>query len=102
MSKRPTAEIAPSAAPPHAILVWCDLVSIFVQFPSIHGPCVLSYPRDTKGLSDVLKLMATRHATEGAGQPYYAPIRSVSRDPRFAPKQRDVVAELMRKKGIGR
>lgn len=103
---KPTVEIAPSAAPPHALLIWCDLTRIFVQMPSMHGPCVIDYPRDAHGVSDVLNLMKERHAIEYAGAIYHKPalphsLKSVpTRDPRFDNKQRTVVAELLRRKGI--
>lgn len=99
MSK-PTAEIAPSAAPPHALLIWCDLNRIYIQMPSQNGPCVIDYPRDSHALSDILRLMKDRHAAEGAGD-YILPTSPLTkRDERFTPKQRDTVAELLRRKGI--
>lgn len=98
---KPTAEIAPSAAPDWAIQIWCDLTRIYIQLPSTHGPCVLDYPRDAHGLSDVLNLMRTRHKVEGAEAIYHAPtLPTIKRDPRFTPKQRDVVRDLLRKRGI--
>lgn len=98
-SPRPTASIAPSAAPPHAILIWCDHNRIYIQLPSTHGPCVLDYSRDSRGISNVLSLMHTRHAKEGAGQPYVKP-PFIKQDPRFTPNQRETVRELLRRKGI--
>lgn len=101
MTARPTATIAASAAPPHAILIWCDLSRVFIQLPSQHGPCVLDYPRDVKGVMEVLSLMKERHVVESAGAPYHKPALPLKpRDPRFTPNQRDVVAELLRRKGI--
>lgn len=103
---KPTVEVAPSAAPPHALLIWCDLTRIYVQMPSMHGPCVIDYPRDAHSISDILNLMKSRHATEYAGAAYVKPERPHSlksvpvRDPRFDNRQRTVVAELLRRKGI--
>lgn len=98
---RPTASITPSAAPDYAIQIWCDMTRIYIQLPSQHGPCVLDYPRDAHGLSNVLALMKTRHVNEGAGAPYTAPaLPTIPRDPRFTPVQRDRVRDLLRRKGI--
>lgn len=99
MSAKPTAQIAPSAAPAHAILIWCDLSRIYIQLPSINGPCVLDYTRDAKGLGNVLDLMRSRHQTETAGAPYAKPPWT-KQDPRFTPVQRETVRELLRRKGI--
>lgn len=97
-----TAEIAKSAAPDWALSVWCDLRNIYVQLPSQHGPCVITYPRDSRGLSLVLDLMKSRHDTEGYGQVYLVPPPPIKRDDRFSPNQRDLVRDVMRKAGIAR
>ena len=94
------AQIAPSAAPDYAIQIWCDHLRIYIQLPSHNGPCVLDYPRDAHGLSDVLALMKSRHAVEGAGGPYLQPPPAIKRDSRFTPVQRDGVRDLLRKKGV--
>jgi hypothetical protein len=50
-----------SAAPPNAILVWCDGVNIFAEFPGPQGlPVVVRYPLTTTGLASVLSLIRTR------------------------------------------
>jgi len=95
-----TAFAAPSAAPAWAISIWCDLTRIYIQLPSTHGPCVLDYPRDSHGLSDVLNLMKTHHVVEGHGAVYHQPAPLITRDKRFTPVQRDMVADLLRRKGI--
>lgn len=95
-----TAEIAPSAAPDWAVLVWCDLRSIYMQFPSQNGPCVVTFSRDSIGMSKALDLLRTRHTTEGYGQTYLAPPPPIKRDARFSPAQRDIVREILRKRGI--
>lgn len=97
-----TAEIAHSAAPDWALSVWCDLRSIYVQLPSQHGPCVITYTRDSRGLSQVLDLMRTRHECEGYGKVYLVPPPSIKRDARFSPKLQDLARETMRKAGIKR
>jgi hypothetical protein len=95
-----TAQIAVSAAPDWAIQIWCDLTHIYIQLPSQNGPCVLEYPRDSHALSDILNLMKSRHAVEGASGPYLAPPPAIKRDARFTPVQRDGVRDLLRRKGI--
>lgn len=97
-----SAEHAKTAAPDWALSVWCDLRSIYVQLPSQHGPCVITYTRDSRGLSLVLDLMKSRHATEGYGQVFLVPPPPIKRDSRFSPNQRDLVRDVMRKAGRGR
>lgn len=93
-------EIAPSAAPDWAVLTWCDLRSVYMQFPSQNGPCVVTFARDSLGLAKALDLLKTRHTTEGHGQTYLAPPPPIKRDARFTPVQRDIVREILRKRGI--
>ncbi len=95
-----TAELAASAAPDYAVQLWCDLRSLYMQFPSQNGPCVVAFSRDSLGLAKALDLLRSRHATEGAGTPYTSPPSSVKRDARFSPQQRDIVRDMLRKRGI--
>lgn len=93
------AEVAPSAAPDWAVLVWCDLQSIYIQFPSQNGPCVLTFPRDSMGLNKALDLLKMRHAHEGHGQAYLAkPVPT--RDARFTPQQRDIARMVLQRRGV--
>lgn len=50
--------VAPSAAPPNALLVWADHRSIYVQLRYSSGaPYILSFPRSEGGLSKALALL---------------------------------------------
>lgn len=52
---------APSAAPPNAIPLWTDGLSIFTELPGPSGtPYVLRYPRTSAGLSQVLALITAQ------------------------------------------
>lgn len=95
-----SATAAASATPHWAIMLWCDQHRIYVQLPSQNGPCVLDYTRDAKGLSEVLALMKTRHRNEGAEAAYVAPPIPVKPRVPLTPNSRDVVRDLLRRKGI--
>jgi hypothetical protein len=95
-----TAELALTAAPDYAVQLWCDLRSIYMQFPSQNGPCIVSFARNTMGLAKALDLLRSRHATEGAGTPYTSPPPPIKRDSRFSPKQQDIVRDVLRRRGI--
>jgi hypothetical protein len=95
-----TATSASTAAPAYAVLLWCDIRTIYVQFPSQNGPCVVSFPRDSGGLSKALDLLKSRHAVEGAGEAYVAPPLPFKPSVAISPNSRDVVREMLRKKGI--
>lgn len=96
-----TATAATVAAPPWAITIWCDLTHIYIQLPSTHGPCVIDYPRDAYGLGQVLTLMRDRHVREGAAS-YQVPVNPLHRPAlMLSPNSRDVVRDLLRRKGIG-
>lgn len=92
-----TATLAHSAAPDYSVLVWCDHRSLFMQFPSINGPCVITFPRDSIGLAKALDLLRSRHSTEGAGAAYLAPPPPIKRDERFSPNLRDLARDIIRK-----
>lgn len=95
-----TASAAATAAPDYAVSLWCDLRSIYVQFPSQNGPCVVTFPRDSGGLSKALDLLKTRHAVEGAGVPYSPPPIPFKPTVPIGANSRDIVREMLRKKGI--
>jgi hypothetical protein len=62
-----------SAAPPHAVKVWCDDHSVFAEVPSIHGPCVVAFPLSEGGLSRCLALLGAKHTADVSGAPYLRP-----------------------------
>jgi hypothetical protein len=95
-----TATAAATAAPAYAVLLWCDLRTIYVQFPAQNGPCVVSFPRDSGGLSKALDLLKSRHAVEGAGAVYTQPAPPFKPSVAISPNSRDVVREMLRRKGI--
>lgn len=58
-----------SAAPPSAILLWSDGLSIFAELPGPENrPVVLRYPLTIPGLSSALALVRTR-TYDGTGAP---------------------------------
>ena len=95
-----TATSADTASPDWAVLTWCDLRTIYMQFPSTHGPCVISFPRDSIGLAKALDLLKTRHATEGHGQPYTLPPAPFRPSSSATAPQRLSAREILRKRGI--
>lgn len=64
---------APSAAPSYAVPFWADANSIYCELPSQNGPCVISYPRTTLGLSKALAILFGKYEVEGHGEPYSRP-----------------------------
>lgn len=87
------------AVPPFAITLWCDLRSIYVTLPSHNGPCVVTFPRDSRGLSEVLRLMASRHEAE-SGAPYIAPPPKVKPTVVLTELQLATARSLLRRKGV--
>ena len=67
------ATIAPSAAPPYAIRVWCDDNNIFAEVPSINAPCVIAAAFSEGGLSKILEILGAKHRSEAAGIAYERP-----------------------------
>lgn len=52
-----------SAAPRRAILMWCDGVSLFAEFPGPEGlPIIVRYPLTSAGLASALSIVRTRVA----------------------------------------
>lgn len=60
-----TAHASPSAAPPNALPIWTDGLSLFTQLPGPQSPMVLRYPLTAQGLSTALGLIRT-HAYDTA------------------------------------
>jgi hypothetical protein len=94
-----TAQITTVDIPPFAITIWCDLRSIYVTLPSHNGPCVVTFPRDSRGLSEVLRLMASRHEAE-SGTPYLAPPPVAKPTVNLTELQRATARSLLRRKGV--
>ena len=87
---------APSAAPPSAIPIWCDSRSIYIELPNRATglPYVLSFPRNSKGLSDCLHLMFG--AAEVAGPATFRPNNRLVK-PCGTPAQHALAESLLRK-----
>lgn len=62
--------LAPSAAPNNALRIWCDARQIYAELPTKTGltPCIMTFPRDTRGLSKILSLIYG-HADNSSAMP---------------------------------
>jgi hypothetical protein len=61
----------PTAAPPNAVLVWASPTSLFVELPTKAGPpYVLSFPRNSIGLSKLLAAIYGNADVSGPSTPY--------------------------------
>lgn len=67
-----SAELAATAAPPHAVLMWADERNVYGQLRGQNGPYVVIFPRSEGGLSQALHHLGAMHA-EHSGQPYLRP-----------------------------
>jgi hypothetical protein len=94
------ATAAPSAAPTYAVTAWVDRQHIYIEFPSIHGPMVLQYPRSEQGWRDSLVALADRHLREGVDQDFHYQPSPLPDRHGATLAQRNAVDELLRKKGI--
>ena len=63
-----SATLAPTAAPPNALKVWCDARSVYVELPNKPNaqPAILSFRRDGPGLAKVLNLIYGHAEVSGA------------------------------------
>ena len=88
-----SASLAPSAAPPNALKVWCDSTRIYAELPSSGPTCVMAFPRTGLGLSKVLNLVY------GSGE-WAGSIAAPSRKLVGTPMQHDIAQSILRKQGI--
>ncbi len=95
-----SATAALSAAPPRAVLIWSDGLSLYAELPGPDGrPCVIRYALTAAGLSAVLGLVRTR-TPDGLDRAY------VPEPPRLAPTfpgtaaQRDNAAAVLKRLGL--
>ena len=65
-------QIAASAAPPRALLIWADATDLYTEFHSHSGPVVIRYPLNTQGLSMALGLIRERKP-DGLDKAYKPP-----------------------------
>lgn len=86
-----------TAAPPNALLIWTDGLSIFTQLPGPGGlPMVIRNPLTTPGLSSTLGLIRTR-ALDCSAQTYTPP------EPANQPgthAQRENARDILRRRGM--
>lgn len=88
---------ARTAAPPSALLLWTDNLSLYVQLPGPDAlPVVIRYPLTTAGLSSAIGLIRTR-AYDGGDRPYTPP--QLPNLP-GTPAQRENAREVLRRLGV--
>lgn len=86
-----------SAAPPRAILTWCDGLSLYAEFPGPGGlPVVIRYPLTTSGLASALSLVRTR--TFDTHDRAYTPPEPTNRPGTSA--QRENARVILRRMGV--
>lgn len=93
-----TDTVAPTARPAWAVTAWADDNAIYIELPSIHGPCVLRYPFSESGLSKALHLMSSQH--KKLNSPIYqAPGVNPAYKPQggFSEQQRERAREVLRR-----
>lgn len=97
-----TATISSSAAPPYAIRFWLDTRNLYAEVPSQNGPCVISYPRTTLGLSKALAILFGQFELEGHGEVYSRPqlTSSIPDKNGITDKQRQDARDILRKMKI--
>lgn len=82
---------ARSAAPPYAISVWTDGISLFAEIPGAVGkpPCITKVSHTEAGLAKLLRILATRFAD--------APLSDrIGNPPHPLPRQLAALATLKR------
>jgi hypothetical protein len=94
-----SAYAAPSAAPSWAVTTWVDRTRLYVEFPSIHGPLVLDYPRTPEGFANALGAIAMRHTDAGSGE-FHPPPSPIPDRNGATLDQRNAVDAFLRKKGV--
>ena len=90
-----------SAAPPRAILIWSDGLSLYTELPGPAGqPTVIRYPLTASGLSQALGLIRTR--TPDGLDRAYRPERQPPSAPAFpgTSAQRDNASAILRRLGM--
>lgn len=94
-----SASLAPTAAPPNAIRVWCDSRYIYAELPSKMGgeiPCILSYSRDGRGFSQLLGLLYGHADNSGLMPENFHAGRKLT----GTPTQHDMAAATLRRLGM--
>lgn len=97
------AHLAPTAAPPSALRIWCDARYIYVELPRSPRsgpslpPCIMTFSRDSAGLSKALALVFG-HADNSGSMPEN--FRAAPRKLVGTPTQHAQAEALLRQKGI--
>lgn len=94
-----TATSAPTAAPPYAVPFWVDRNSLFCELPSLNGPIVFRFTRDTIGLAKAFATVFTIYESEGHGEIYSAPqlASSIPDKNGITDRQRQDARDILRK-----
>jgi hypothetical protein len=88
-----------TAAPPNALLLWSDGVSIFTELPGPDSrPVIIRYPLTNAGLSSALGLVRTR-AYDGRDTEMSRPSESPNQP--GTPAQREYARTLLKRMGAG-
>lgn len=93
-----------SAAPPHAMKMWMDCHSIYMEIPGANGgpPYITSYQLCESGLSKALSMMRDIHTKAvPLGGSYQIPLNpSIKKINDFSKDQRATARAVLRKLGI--
>lgn len=103
-----SAKLAPSAKPSHAVVIWTDDRSIYIEVPTIAAlgvPYVTTFPLHEGGLSKALNFLRTRYEELPRHQKNYtAPAAPVTlrngKPPIQTEAQRDQALVVLRKLGL--
>ena len=85
-------EVAKSAAPPWAVRVWSDGLTLYAELPG-SPPYVMKFSHTESALSKVLSLLRKRFS-EAKGGSYRVPERMISRKGATKEQRQDALAVL--------
>lgn len=89
-----------SAAPPSALTIWTDGLSLFTELPGPdRSPVIIRYPLTAAGLSSALGLIL-RHRPDGLDRTYQPPAPSPTPTFPGTSTQRDNAAAVLRRIGF--
>src|SRR5437762_746709 len=93
--------VASTGRPANAVSIWADNRSIYIELAGQHGPCIISYTRDSIGLAKILELLFAR-TKEYSGEVYVRPGVVAAYRPKgdFNEAQRERAREVLKKLGI--
>lgn len=83
--------------PPHAVIIWCDEASLYIEVPSKQGPpAIISFRLSEGGLGKALDIM--RGARDKSRTKYSPPRRR--RSTKFTDEQLDRASSILKKSGM--